>query len=81
MLKSYGGASSPESSSPTRPTGPKPYISEFEEFPFTTDSTEFTSLKAGALNYGDVPDQDFPALGSIRAQGYNTTSVPDWGVG
>ncbi len=80
MLKSYGGASSPDIFVPNPAySGPKPYISEFEEFPFTTDSAEFTSLKAGALNYGYVPDEDFPALGSVRAQGYNTTSVPDWG--
>ena len=80
MLKSYGGASSPDIFVPNPSySGPKPYISEFEEFPFTTDSAEFTSLKAGALDYGYVPDQDFPALGSVKAQGYNTTSVPDLG--
>jgi len=82
MLKSYGGASSPDIFVPNPAySGPKPYISEFEEFPYTTDSAEFTSLKAGALDYGYVPDQDFPALGSVKAQGYNTTSVPDWAVG
>ena len=80
QLQSFGGASSPDVFVPNPSFGgTKPSASEFEELPFTTDEAEFTSLKAGALNYGLVPDQDIPAIPSVKSQGYNITPSPVWG--
>ena len=80
QLQSFGGASSPDIFVPNPSFGgTKPSASEFEELPFTTDEAEFTSLKAGALNYGLVPDQDIPAIPSVKSQGYNITPSPVWG--
>ena len=80
QLQSFGGASSPDVFVPNpNYSGPKPHVSEFEEMPFTTDSAEFTSLKAGTLNYGYVPTVDIPAIGSVKAQGYSVTKIPTWG--
>ncbi|MGC8626743.1 MAG: ABC transporter substrate-binding protein [Acidimicrobiales bacterium] len=81
-LKSFGGASSPDIFVPNpKFSGPKPLVSEFEEIPFTTDSAEFTSLKAGtsALDYGYVPTEDIPAIPSVQSEGYNISKVPTWG--
>ncbi len=81
-LKSFGGASSPDVFVPNpHYSGPKPYISEFEEIPFTSSSAEFTSLKAGpsAITYGYVPTEDIPAIPSIKAEGYKITPAPTWG--
>ena len=79
-LKSYGGASSPTVFVPnTSFSGTRPSVSEFEELPFTSDTSEFTALKAGSLDYGYVPPQDFPTLPSLHAQGYNTAAIHDWG--
>jgi len=79
-LQSYGGASSPDVFVPNPSySGFKPLASEFEEIPFTSDSAEFTSLKAGALDYGAIPTEDIPTIPSVKAQGYNVTPVPDWG--
>jgi peptide/nickel transport system substrate-binding protein len=80
QLQSFGGASSPDVFVPNPSySGAKPLVSEFEEIPFTTDSAEFTSLKAGALNYGYVPTQDIPAIPSVKGQGYDVTPIPTWG--
>jgi peptide/nickel transport system substrate-binding protein len=80
QLQSFGGSSSPDVFVPNpKYSGPKPLVSEFEEIPFTSDSAEFTSLKAGALNYGYVPTQDIPAIPSVESQGYNITKIPTWG--
>jgi peptide/nickel transport system substrate-binding protein len=80
QLKSFGGSSSPDVFVPNpKFSGTHPVISEFEEIPFTSDTAEFTALKAGELSYGNVPPEDFPALPSLRAQGYNTSPVYDWG--
>jgi peptide/nickel transport system substrate-binding protein len=80
QLQSFGGASSPDVFVPNPQfSGTHPVVSEFEELPFTSDAAEFTSLKAGALDYGHVPSEDIPAIPSVKAQGFNVTSVPDWG--
>jgi peptide/nickel transport system substrate-binding protein len=80
QLQSFGGASSPDVFVPNPEySGQKPLVSEFEEIPFTSDTAEFTSLKAGALDYGYVPADDIPAIPSVKSQGYNTTSVASWG--
>lgn len=81
-LKSFGGASSPDIFVPNPAySGPKPLVSEFEELPFTSDTAEFTSLKAGpsSLDYGYIPPADFPAIPSIQSEGYSITKVPEWG--
>lgn len=80
QLQRFGGASSPDIFVPN-PTfgGTKPTASEFEEIPFTSDSAEFTSLKAGSLDYGYVPTQDIPTIPSVEAQGFNITKIPTWG--
>ncbi|MHB1509690.1 MAG: ABC transporter substrate-binding protein [Acidimicrobiales bacterium] len=81
-LKSFGGASSPDVFVPNpKYSGPKPYVSEFEEIPFTTSAAEFTSLKAGTstLTYGAVPTQDIPAIPSVKSEGYSITKSPTWG--
>ena len=42
-------------------SGPvKAKIKEFEELPFTTDTTEYNSLVAGNLTIGYIPPQDLP---------------------
>lgn len=44
---------------------PKPKISVFKEVPYTSDSTEYTAVKTGALNVGYVPVADLaPRTGS-----------------
>jgi peptide/nickel transport system substrate-binding protein len=81
-LKSFGGASSPDIFVPNPSfSGQKPYVSEFEEIPFTSTSAEFTSLKTGpsTLTAGWVPSEDIPAIPSIQAEGYNITKQPEWG--
>ncbi len=81
-LQSFGGASSPDVFVPNKHYwGPKPYAAKFEEIPFTSDTAEFTSLKAGTstIDYGYVPTQDIPAIPSVKAEGYNITKVPTWG--
>ena len=80
QLQSFGGSSSPDVFVPNpKYSGPKPSASEFEEIPFTSDTAEFTSLKAGAVNYGYVPTQDIPAIPSVKGQGYDITKIPTWG--
>lgn len=81
-LQSFGGASSPDVFVPNpKYSGPKPLASEFEEIPFTSDSAEFTSLKAGpsTLSYGAIPTQDIPTIPSVESEGYDVTPVPTWG--
>jgi peptide/nickel transport system substrate-binding protein len=56
-------------------TGPdKPVISEFVEVPFTTDTAEYDSVKAGTTNVqlGYIPSQDATAsqIASVKAEGY-----------
>jgi peptide/nickel transport system substrate-binding protein len=81
-LKSFGGASSPDVFVPNpKYSGAQPRVSEFEELPFTTDSAEFTSLRAGSstIDYGYVPAEDLPAIPSVASEGYGITKVPSWG--
>jgi peptide/nickel transport system substrate-binding protein len=39
---------------------PKPQISAFKYVPFTDDSAEYTALKTGAIDIGNIPTQDLP---------------------
>jgi peptide/nickel transport system substrate-binding protein len=80
QLQSFGGASSPDVFVPNpKYSGTHPTVSEFEEVPFTTDSAEFTSLKAGTLDYGYIESEDIPAIPGVKGEGYNITKVPLWG--
>ncbi len=82
LLRSFGGASSPDVFVPNpHYSGAKPRVAEFEEIPFTSDSAEFTSLKSGTgtLSYGTVPVQDIPAAASLKPSGFNVKAVPVWG--
>ena len=82
LLKSFGGASSPNVFVPNpRFSGTHPRVSEFEEIPFTSDSAEFTSLRAGTstVDYAAVPQPDVPAIPAVKAEGYKITPTPTWG--
>lgn len=80
QLKSYGGASSPTTFVPNPSfSGTHPTVSEFEEVPFTSDSAEYTALRAGTLDYGQVPPEDFPTIPALHAEGYSTSAIHDWG--
>ena len=39
---------------------PKPQLSAVKWVPFTSDSAEYTALKTGAVNVGNIPTQDLP---------------------
>jgi peptide/nickel transport system substrate-binding protein len=39
---------------------PKPKLSAVKWVPFTADSAEYTALKTGAVNVGNIPTQDLP---------------------
>jgi len=75
-------------------SGPqKPYLTEFVELPFTSDSTEFAALEAGgtgAPQIGYIPTQDLPSwtgqpgtVGSNFAAltgKFSLVPVYDWGI-
>ena len=78
-LQTYGGQSSPDIFVPSPSfSGHKPSASEFQLVPFTSDAAEFTSLRAGAVNYGYVPTVDIPAIPAVKGQ-YDVTKIPTWG--
>ncbi|HZI73929.1 MAG TPA: ABC transporter substrate-binding protein, partial [Gemmatimonadales bacterium] len=39
---------------------PKPTLAALKFFPFTSDSTEYTALKTGQVDVGNIPTQDLP---------------------
>jgi peptide/nickel transport system substrate-binding protein len=49
---------------------PKPKIAAFEEFPFTSDVSEFNSVLSGAIDYGSIPLNAFGQLSSLAKKGY-----------
>ena len=52
-------------------SGPdKPTLDRFEMMPFTTDTAEFNSLRAGELDYGYVPFQDVSQISYLTSHGY-----------
>jgi peptide/nickel transport system substrate-binding protein len=82
LLKSFGGASSPDIFVPNPHfSGTRPKVAEFEELPFTSDTAEFTALRGGtsALDYAAVPHPDVPAIPAVKAEGFNVTPTPVWG--
>lgn len=49
---------------------PKPSIAAFVELPFTTDTAEFNSLRAGGVDIGYIPPQDMNQKAALERQGY-----------
>jgi peptide/nickel transport system substrate-binding protein len=73
-------------------SGPvKPKLAEFEEVPFTTDSTEYDVLRAASsstkIDYGYLPPEDAPdkpagaAVGANPVPGYTLAPLYAWGIG
>lgn len=61
-------------------SGPnKPKLSELEELPFTSATSEYDALRAGTVDYGYVPYTDATSIGSLRAQGYSIKPWYLWG--
>ncbi|WP_245525997.1 ABC transporter substrate-binding protein [Acidimicrobium ferrooxidans] len=63
-------------------TGPvKPSLSEFVELPFTSDTAEFNTLRAGngAITYGYVPSTALSQLGVVRSIGYRIEPWVEFG--
>ena len=55
----------------TRYSGPeKPDVKAFEEIPFTSPTSEFNELKAGALDIGYLPQEDYSQLKELEHSGY-----------
>lgn len=82
-LTSYGGSSAPDVFVPNPAfSGKKPYLSKFEEVPFTSDSAEFNVLRSGtsSLSYGYLPANDIPAMAQVNSQGFKTYKIYTWGV-
>ncbi|MCU1491341.1 MAG: extracellular solute-binding protein family 5 [Acidimicrobiaceae bacterium] len=48
--------------------------------PFTTDSAEFNSLRAGSVDYGYAPPQDSSQIPLLKSQGYNTQPWIGWSI-
>jgi peptide/nickel transport system substrate-binding protein len=62
-------------------SGPvKAKISQLIEQPFTTDSAEFSSLRAGSLDYGYIPAQDTSEIPLLTSQGYTSTPWIGWSI-
>lgn len=52
-------------------------VHEFVEEPFTSDSAEFSALRAGNLDYGYIPAEDVSQTSSLESLGY---TVKPWNV-
>lgn len=68
----------------------RPHLSRFVELPFTSETAEFSVLRAGPaqggpgtsgsqISVGWVPDTDIPQAASLRSQGYRTLSFYPFG--
>ena len=68
----------------------KPHLASFVELPFTSETAEFSVLKAGTatgdgggsapqLSAGYVPDTDGPQAAALRSQGYRLTEFQPYG--
>jgi peptide/nickel transport system substrate-binding protein len=61
-------------------TGPgRPVIGRFDEVAYTSDTSEYTALRDGALDVGLVPSDDYPTIPSLIKSGYNVFGYPDFG--
>ncbi|MCU1492492.1 MAG: extracellular solute-binding protein family 5 [Acidimicrobiaceae bacterium] len=62
-------------------SGPvKAKYSQLIEQPFTTDSAEFSSLRAGTLDYGYIPTQDTSQIPLLKSQGYTSSPWIGWSI-
>jgi peptide/nickel transport system substrate-binding protein len=60
-LKSFSSSGNDSIVPNTKYSGsPKPKLSEVDFKPFTSDTTEYTAMKTGQLDYGYIPTQDLP---------------------
>ena len=68
----------------------KPKLAKFVELPFTSETAEFSVLKAGApkgngggsapqISVGYVPDTDVPQAASLKSQGYRLSDFYPYG--
>jgi peptide/nickel transport system substrate-binding protein len=68
----------------------KPHLASFVELPFTSETAEFSVLKAGSatgdgggsapqISAGYVPDTDVPQAPALRSQGYRLTEFQPYG--
>lgn len=60
-----------------RYAGPdKSRIAKFVELPFTSDTSEFNTLRSGtSITVGYIPPQDTPEAGAVHAEGYRSTGT------
>jgi peptide/nickel transport system substrate-binding protein len=70
----------------------KPRLARFVELPFTSETAEFSVVKAGSsrggpgtsgsqqISVGWVPDTDIPQAPSLRSQGYRTIDFYPYGL-
>jgi peptide/nickel transport system substrate-binding protein len=63
---SYGGPSSHQ-------------ITTLHAVPFSTDSDEFSALRAGTVDFGYVEPDDVSQTPALKADGYNVFGYPDFG--
>jgi peptide/nickel transport system substrate-binding protein len=63
-------------------SGPdKPIVAKVVEKPYTTDTAELLSLRAGnILDVGSLPLNDIEQVGVLQSQGYSVASLPIPGV-
>jgi len=59
----------------------RPTIASLEELPFTSEAAEFSAIRAGAIDVGYVPADDFPQLRAVRRGGYQVFAVPQFFIG
>jgi len=63
---------------------PKPRISAFEELPFTSDTSEFSSIESGSVTIGYLPLEDIGQRASLAKRfnysfnPWDTFSTSDW---
>ncbi len=61
-------------------TGPqKAHISELQQVPFTSESAEFTQLRSGTLDVGQVPFASLAQVPILKQAGYNVYGYPTFG--
>jgi peptide/nickel transport system substrate-binding protein len=62
-------------------SGPdKPVLSKVINEPFTTDTAELESLRAGTLDIGNLPQSDLGQAGVLKSAGYSLANQPVPGV-
>jgi peptide/nickel transport system substrate-binding protein len=55
-------------------SGPvKPDVKAFEELPFTSPEAEFNELKAGGIDIGYLPQEDYKQLKQLQHSGYKSS--------